>query len=149
MSEVVRIGSVIIFHLSKLWKAKFFILCDVIFLVRLQERLQEFTLITLGSERVNISLKAKCPYSLAWTPQAQAPLRDAHPHHSRLARVRLLFLQALPPLVIFIAFVIAFPFVARSWTRFRLAMSQMVMPTVRMSVLVVGGTKNGRWSSDF
>ena len=24
------------FHLSKLWKAKFFILCDVIFLVRLQ-----------------------------------------------------------------------------------------------------------------
>ena len=32
-----RIGSIIIFHLSKLWKAKFFILCDVIFLVRLQE----------------------------------------------------------------------------------------------------------------
>ena len=31
-----RIGGIIIFHLSKLWKAKFFILCDVIFLVRLQ-----------------------------------------------------------------------------------------------------------------
>ena len=29
-------GSIIIFHLSKLWKAKFLILCDVIFLVRLQ-----------------------------------------------------------------------------------------------------------------
>ena len=28
--------SIIIFHLSKLWKAKFFILCDVIFLVKLR-----------------------------------------------------------------------------------------------------------------
>ena len=38
-SEVVRIGSIIISHqMSKLWKAKFFILCDVIFLVRLQEK---------------------------------------------------------------------------------------------------------------
>ena len=27
-----RIGSITIFHLSKLWKAKFFVLCDVIFL---------------------------------------------------------------------------------------------------------------------
>ena len=36
VSGVVRIGSVIIRHLSELWKAKFFILCDVIFLVRLQ-----------------------------------------------------------------------------------------------------------------
>ena len=36
ISEVVRIGSKIIFHLSKLWKSKFFILCDLIFLVRLQ-----------------------------------------------------------------------------------------------------------------
>ena len=30
MSEVVRIESIIIFHLSKLWRAKFFILCGVI-----------------------------------------------------------------------------------------------------------------------
>ena len=29
ISDVVRIGSVIIFHLSKVWKAKFFMLCDV------------------------------------------------------------------------------------------------------------------------
>ena len=36
MSEVVRIGRIIIFHLSKLLKAKFSILCEVIFLVRLQ-----------------------------------------------------------------------------------------------------------------
>ena len=36
--EVGKIGSIIIFHLSKLWKAKFFILYDVIFLVRLQEK---------------------------------------------------------------------------------------------------------------
>ena len=33
-----RIGS--IYHLSKLWKTKFFILCDVIFLVRLQGKFE-------------------------------------------------------------------------------------------------------------
>ena len=38
MSEVARIGSVISSHLSKLCKAKFSILCDVIFLMRLQEK---------------------------------------------------------------------------------------------------------------
>ena len=32
LSEVVKIGNVIIFHLSKLWKAKFFKVCDVSFL---------------------------------------------------------------------------------------------------------------------
>ena len=36
VSEVVRICSIIIFHLSKLWKVKFSILCGVIFMVRLQ-----------------------------------------------------------------------------------------------------------------
>ena len=40
MSAVVRIGSIINFHLSKLWKAKFFTLCDVIFLVRLQDKFE-------------------------------------------------------------------------------------------------------------
>ena len=40
MSDVVRIGSIIIFHLSKLWKGKFFILCDVLFLERLQEKFE-------------------------------------------------------------------------------------------------------------
>ena len=40
MYEVVRMGSIIIFDLSKLWKAKFFILCDVIFLVRLQGKFE-------------------------------------------------------------------------------------------------------------
>ena len=40
MGEVVRIGSEIIFDLSKLWKAKFFILRDVIFLVRLQGKFE-------------------------------------------------------------------------------------------------------------
>ena len=39
ISEVVRIG-IIFYHPSKLWKAKFFILCDVIFLVRLQEKFE-------------------------------------------------------------------------------------------------------------
>ena len=39
--KVVRIGTlVIIFHSSKLWKTKFFILCDVIFLVRLQGKFE-------------------------------------------------------------------------------------------------------------
>ena len=49
ISGVARICIIIIFHLSKLWKAKFSILCDVIFLARLQENL---TSITLRSERV-------------------------------------------------------------------------------------------------
>ena len=40
ISEVERIGSIIIFHLSKLWKAKFFILCGVIFLVRPQVKFE-------------------------------------------------------------------------------------------------------------
>ena len=48
--DVVRIGCVTIFYLSKLWKAKFSILCDVIFLVRLQGKFVK--LITVGSERV-------------------------------------------------------------------------------------------------
>ena len=40
MSEVMRIGSIIISHLSKLWKVKFLILCDVISLARLQEEFE-------------------------------------------------------------------------------------------------------------
>ena len=41
MSEVVRVIMLIIFHLSKrLWKAKSFILCDVIFLARLQRKFE-------------------------------------------------------------------------------------------------------------
>ena len=36
--DVVRIGTIIICQLSKLWKTKFFIPCDLIFLVRLQEK---------------------------------------------------------------------------------------------------------------
>ena len=38
--EKVKIGSRVIFHLSELWKAKFFILCDVIFLMRLQGKFE-------------------------------------------------------------------------------------------------------------
>ena len=40
ISEVVRIVSIIIYHLSKLWKATFFILCGVVFLMRLQEKFE-------------------------------------------------------------------------------------------------------------
>ena len=38
--KVVRISSIMLFHLSKLWKAKFFMLCDVIILVRLQGKFE-------------------------------------------------------------------------------------------------------------
>ena len=38
IGEVVRISSIIIFHLSKLWGANFFTLFDVLFLARLQEK---------------------------------------------------------------------------------------------------------------
>ena len=38
--EVARIGSIVILYMSKLWKARFFMLCDVIFLVRLQEKFE-------------------------------------------------------------------------------------------------------------
>ena len=40
-SEVVRIGSIIICHPNKLCKAKFFILCDGIFLLRLHGKFAE------------------------------------------------------------------------------------------------------------
>ena len=59
-----RIGSIIIFHLSELWKAKFFILCDVIFLMRLQG---EFEIDLLG-------LKGLSPSS--WEPLRQASHRN-------------------------------------------------------------------------
>ena len=39
-SKAVKIGSIIIFHLSKQWNAKFSILCDAIFLVRLQGKFE-------------------------------------------------------------------------------------------------------------
>ena len=57
MSEVARIGSVIIFHLRKLWKAKFSILCDVMFPWSCRGNL---TLITFKSEREIRSLNI-CP----------------------------------------------------------------------------------------
>ena len=50
ISEVVRIGRIFISHLSKLWKVRVFILCDVIFLLRLQEK---FEIDHSGSGRVH------------------------------------------------------------------------------------------------
>ena len=50
ISEVVRIGSLIIFHSSKLWNATFFILCSI------DTAGEILKLITLGSERVEILL---------------------------------------------------------------------------------------------
>ena len=56
-----RIGSLIIFHLSEQWKAKFFIQCDVIFWRGCRRNL---TLITLGSERVISTAMCYKPHSL-------------------------------------------------------------------------------------
>ena len=59
MSDVARIRSIITFHLSKLWKVKFSILCDVIFLVSLQ-----------GNFDIDHSWEWKgycsIPYSILW-----------------------------------------------------------------------------------
>ena len=51
ITDIMSICSIIIFPPSKLCKAKFFILCDVIFLVRLQGK--NLNLITLGKGRFN------------------------------------------------------------------------------------------------
>ena len=58
ISEVVRIDSVIIFHLCKRWKAKFFILCGVTFMGGCRRNLK---LITLGSERVHRRPRISAP----------------------------------------------------------------------------------------
>ena len=58
MSEVARIGSVISFHLSKLWKAKFSILCDVIFLVRQQGKFDIDHLGLKGVKECILNLRA-------------------------------------------------------------------------------------------
>ena len=67
--EVVRICSIFIFHVSKLWKAKFFILCGVIFLVRLQGNLKLISLRSIitrlelscsSSTRVKFNSWMKC-----------------------------------------------------------------------------------------
>ena len=51
LRDVVRIGSIIIFHLGNLWKAKFFIRCDVMFGWGRRGNLK---LITLRNERVKV-----------------------------------------------------------------------------------------------
>ena len=51
ISEVERIGSIIIFHLNKLWKAKFSTLCVMLYFLRGCRGNLELT--TLGTERVN------------------------------------------------------------------------------------------------
>ena len=50
-----RIASVIIFHLSKLWKAKFSMLCDVTFLARLQGKLDFSLLGVKGLTKQNVN----------------------------------------------------------------------------------------------
>ena len=66
MSEVLRIGSIIIFYLSKLWKAKFFILYELLFLVRPQGKFEVDQLLGLkglisqhSRNSVRIRIRAK------------------------------------------------------------------------------------------
>ena len=77
ISKVVGIGSIIIFHLSKLWKDKFFILCDVIFLVKLQGKFEidhswELKGSLKNSPRVKLSLHDSFhPFFLTKMPAMQ------------------------------------------------------------------------------
>ena len=66
MSEVGRIDSIIIFliFLSKLWKATFFLLCDVIFLVRLQGKFDHFCFLHPFSQPRSQALSSPSPKSL-------------------------------------------------------------------------------------
>ena len=66
ISDVERIDSIIIFHPSKWWKAKFVVLCDVIFLVRLQEKF-EIYLITLWSKRSSNDPNVLCSLGVSIT----------------------------------------------------------------------------------
>ena len=69
MSDVVRIGSIIISDSTKLCKATFLILCDVIFLVRLKGKFELDH--WLGSERPNpfTPKSDQCQISPAASPE--------------------------------------------------------------------------------
>ena len=69
ISEAVRVGSVNSFHLNNLWKATFFILCDVIFLMRLEGKFEvdhswEWKGWTTGSGQCEI-IRAKKSYFMS------------------------------------------------------------------------------------
>ena len=66
IGEVERIGSIVIFHFIELWKAKLFILCDAIFLVRQQGKFENWPLLgmkglTVCSSPVFLSHTANSP----------------------------------------------------------------------------------------
>ena len=91
MSEVVRIGLIIIFHLSKLWKAEFSILCDVIFLVRLQEKFEldhglgvrGFTAAHAKMSYENSPLKLVSLWCDRWLTCSRTAGRNSTPHPLR------------------------------------------------------------------
>ena len=75
VSEMVRIGSIIIFRMSKLWKAMFFILCDVIFLVRLQGKFDidhfwEWKGENRSSRDPHAHRKRLCANKMFWNPES-------------------------------------------------------------------------------
>ena len=78
-SEIMRIGAIIIFHLSKLhvWKAKFFMLCDVIFLMRLQGKFKIDH--TWGENCFSISTSQQ-----SWSKLLEQPLNMIYIPHTML-----------------------------------------------------------------
>ena len=85
VSEVVRIGSIIVFHLSKLWRTKFFILCDGIFLARLNLKLFKLCEDELWKLRLNLSLCAVTADSKSkWPHDRKAYVRGVDYHGSNL-----------------------------------------------------------------
>ena len=101
ISEVVRIGGMIIFHLSKLWKATFFILRDVIFLVRLQGKFEVDHSWKWKGQRQTLLVQMRVTSPrwscgmwrvglLGWTPAHHGRMRSATPQflHTRKGGLR-------------------------------------------------------------
>ena len=84
ISGVARICIIIIFHLSKLWKATFSLLCYVIFLVRLQEKFD----IDHSQEWKGYTVKQLLLSNQYKTPAESEPLQVLHkPRHNDLRSV--------------------------------------------------------------
>ena len=66
LSDLVRIGGIIIFHLSKLWKT----LCDVIILVRLPRKFEID--LTLGSDAAGMMFDSYSRVSGVWSQDHRA-----------------------------------------------------------------------------
>ena len=107
MSEVVRIGRLIIFHLSKLWKAQlFFILCDFIFLLRLQGKFE----VDHSWEVKGLQFPLQCHRNI--TPHSMknfsklAQMKDDYYNHFLLPHLYIYLWEIVIPIVPIIAITI-------------------------------------------